>query len=157
LSAARRRSPGAGGAPRTGAPHARDAELVLDIPSDVARVGELVERVARHALAHHADPHIVRFNLRVALGEALVNAILHGNHGDPTKQVAVRVVCGRQAIELEVRDEGDGFDPDAVPDPTTPERVSCPGGRGIFLVRQLVDEVRFNAKGNAICLILRRS
>jgi serine/threonine-protein kinase RsbW len=138
-------------------PHARDAELLVDIPSDVARVDEVVERVARHALAHHADPQLVLFNLRVALGEALVNAILHGNHGDPSKHVAVRVVCGSEAIELEVRDEGDGFDPGAVPDPTTPERVSRPGGRGIFLVRQLVDDVRFNAKGNAICLILRRS
>ena len=130
---------------------------MLEVPSDVGRVGETVDRVARHALANHADPQIVLFNLRVALGEALVNAILHGNHGDPTKQVAVRVVCGQQAIEMEVRDEGDGFDPDAVPDPTTPERRTRPGGRGIFLVRQLVDEVRFNAKGNAICLILRRS
>ena len=143
-------------APPAAPDHPPQAELVLGVPSDVARVGEAVRLVTRHVESHGVDPQIVRFNLHVALGEALVNAILHGNGSDPSKQVAVRVVCAHAAIEVEVRDGGAGFDPAAVPDPTTPDGIAAPGGRGIFLIRQLVDDVRFNEKGNAIWMTLRR-
>jgi serine/threonine-protein kinase RsbW len=56
-----------------------------------------------------------------------------------------------------VADQGDGFDPAIVPDPTLPERLEEEDGRGLFLIRQLVDEVRFNDRGNAICMVLRRA
>ena len=152
-----RRGPAAEAAPPTAADHGPLAELELGIPSDVARVGEAVRLVVRHVESHGVDPHLARFNLRVALGEALVNAILHGNGSDPSRQVTVRVQCAPVAIEVEVRDDGAGFDPAAVPDPTTPERIRAPGGRGIFLIRQLVDDVRFSEKGNVIWMTLRRA
>ncbi len=132
------------------------AELVLGVPSDIGRIGEAVDLVAHHVEEHFHDRRVVRFNMRVALGEALANAILYGNRSDPAKQVAVRVLFGRHAIEMEVSDDGDGFDPAAVPDPTTPDGVNRPKGRGIFLIRRLVDQVTFNAKGNVICMTLRR-
>ena len=127
------------------------------MPSDVGLIEEAVELVARRLDAHFVDPRTIRFNLRVALSEALANAMLYGNGGDAAKEVSVRVLFGRTAIEMEVADEGDGFDPGDLPDPTAPERVTRPEGRGIYLIQRLVDEVRFNEKGNAICMILRRA
>ena len=134
-----------------------EAELALRVPTDVSLIEEAVELVARHLDAHFVDPRTIRFNLRVALSEALANAMLYGNGGDITKEVSVRVLFGRTAIEMEVADEGAGFDPRVVPDPTAPDRLTQPEGRGIFLIQRLVDEVRFNEKGNAICMILRRA
>jgi serine/threonine-protein kinase RsbW len=127
------------------------------VPSDVGLIEEAVELVARHLDAHFVDPRTIRFNLRVALSEALANAMLYGNGGDAARLVSIRVLFGRTAIEMEVADEGEGFDPDSLPDPTTAERLTLPRGRGIFLIQRLVDEVRFNEKGNAICMILRRA
>ena len=133
-----------------------EAELCLRIPSDVAFVEEAVELVARHLEASFIDRSLVRFNLRIALTEALANAICYGNSQDETKGVAVRVLFGRHAVHLEVTDEGGGFDYRFLPDPTLPETRTLATGRGLFLIRNLVDEVRFNATGNSICMILRR-
>ncbi len=134
-----------------------DAELRLRIPSDVAVVEEAVELVARHLEAAFVDRRTIRFNLRVALAEAIANAILYGNSEDATKGVAVRVLFGRHAVEMEVTDEGCGFDYRYLPDPTLPANRMRPYGRGLFLIRRLVDEVRFNDAGNSICMILRRA
>ena len=76
--------------------------------------------------------------------------------GDPAKVVDLRARYGPTTLEVEITDEGTGFDPDAVPDPTLPENLAKSDGRGVFLIRRLMDEVRFNAKGNSICMILRR-
>ncbi len=133
-----------------------EAELRLTLPSDVDVVEEAVELVARHLEASFVDRRTVRFNLRVALAEALANAILYGNRGDRAKRVGVRVLFGRHAVEMEVSDEGCGFDCSVVPDPTLPFARLRPRGRGLFLIRHLVDEVRFNDTGNAICMTLRR-
>ena len=133
-----------------------DAELRLTVPSDVAVVEEAVELVARHLEGNFADRRTIRFNLRVALAEALANAILYGNSGDRAKRVGVRVLFGRHTLHVEVSDEGGGFDYRFVPDPTLPFARLRPWGRGLFLIRHLVDEVRFNDTGNSICMILRR-
>lgn len=133
-----------------------EAELRLTIPSDVAVIAEAVELVARHLEAAFVDRRTIRFNLRVALSEALANAILYGNAGDEAKHVGVRVLFGRHAVQVEVSDEGGGFDYRLVPDPTLPFARMQARGRGLYLIRQLVDEVRFNDTGNSICMILRR-
>lgn len=133
-----------------------EAELRLSVPSDVAFVEEAVELVARHLEAGFADRHTVRFNLRVALTEALSNAILYGNAEDVSKRVSVRALFGPTALQVEVTDEGGGFDYRLLRDPTGPFARLEPRGRGLFLIRNLVDEVRFNATGNSICMILRR-
>jgi serine/threonine-protein kinase RsbW len=144
-------------APLASAARGLEAELTMNLPSEVGLIEEAVELVARHLEAHFVDRRTIRFNLRVALSEALANAIVCGNANDPTKHVAVRVQFGRTAIEMEVADEGTGFNPGDVPDPTQGEHLESPDGRGIFLIRRLMDEVRFNDKGNAICMILRRA
>lgn len=133
-----------------------EAELRVSVPSDVAFIEEAVELVARHLETSFADRRTVRFNLRVALTEALANAIIYGNEEDASKHVGVRALFGRNTARVEVTDEGCGFDHQCPPDPTVPFALMEPRGRGLFLIRELVDEVRFNALGNSICMILRR-
>jgi len=133
-----------------------EVELRLRLPSDLAFIEEAVDLVARHLEASFIDRHLIRFNLKVALTEALANAIYYGNAQDETKGVAIRVLFGRHAVHLEVTDEGGGFDYRFLPDPTLPDTLMLSTGRGLFLIRNLVDEIRFNSTGNSICMILRR-
>ncbi|MBI4419740.1 MAG: ATP-binding protein [Gemmatimonadetes bacterium] len=131
--------------------------ISVKVPTDLEVVEEAVDVVARHCLASGLNPKAARFNLRVALSEALANAIVYGNGLDPTKSVEVRVVIAAPGFSVHVCDEGPGFDPSAVPDPTLPDRIDRPDGRGLFLIRKLVDDVSFNDRGNAICMTLRRA
>ena len=132
-----------------------DFELSLDVPSDLDYVGPAVELIAARFSRGVLSPRRVRFNLRTALAEALANAIAYGNRHDPRQVVHVRVEAGRQAVHIHVTDAGEGFDPSAVPDPTLPDHVARENGRGLFVLRSLVDHVAFNAAGNSICLTLR--
>ncbi len=134
-----------------------EAELSLHVPSDLDYVGEAVELVARHcqSCACALSPRRLQFNLRTALAEALANAIIYGNRQDPARLVHVRVQLGRDAVRMEVSDDGAGFDPSTVPDPTVRENLEREDGRGLFVLRHLVDHVAFNEKGNCICLTLR--
>ena len=68
----------------------------------------------------------------------------------------MEVELSSQAVALHVHDEGEGFDDAGVPDPTLPENLEAPGGRGIFLIRELMDEVDYNERGNSVRLVLRR-
>ena len=126
------------------------------IPSDVGAIEEAVELIVRHCLSGTVVTQRLRFNLCVALSESLANAIICGNQEDAGKWVDVRAELRPEIIVVHVTDEGEGFDPASVRDPTTPEELEEPCGRGLFLIRSLVDEVRFNPKGNSICLTLRR-
>jgi serine/threonine-protein kinase RsbW len=126
------------------------------IPSDITGIEEAVELIVRHCLSGSVVTQRLRFNLCVALSESLANAIICGNLEDLDKWVDVRAELRPETIVVHVTDEGEGFDPATVRDPTTPEDLEEPCGRGLFLIRSLVDEVRFNPKGNSICLTLRR-
>ena len=92
------------------------------------------------------------FGVRLALEEALVNAVKHGNRMDPSKTVHVRYQVNSQQFTIEIRDEGSGFDPNAVPDPLDPENLERPGGRGVFLMRHYMTTVEYNASGNCVTL-----
>jgi serine/threonine-protein kinase RsbW len=129
--------------------------LSLAVPSDLALVGDAVELVARHCDVGVLSPRRLQFNLRTALAEALANAIRYGNRYDRTKLVRVEIDCGRDAVRIVVADDGTGFDPSEVPDPTTPENLVREDGRGLFVLRHLVDQVEFNQQGNSVCLVLR--
>jgi serine/threonine-protein kinase RsbW len=130
--------------------------VTLRVPSDVSCIEEAVELVTRHCLAGHDATKTTRFRLRVVLSEALSNAILQGNREDRSKWVDVRAELGPDAIRLWVTDEGSGFDPASIPEPITPEQLDEARGRGLYLIRKLVDGVQFNERGNSICMILRR-
>ena len=141
---ARRESPG-------------DTEIVrMRMPCDREAVAPTVERVLKAVEA--VDLREARRNdLATALAEALANAALHGNGSDPSKRVSIAVELGPgHCATIEVRDSGDGFDADALPDPTDPANLFNPSGRGVFLMRRLVDELEYNDKGNCVRLTVRR-
>ena len=79
-----------------------------------------------------------------------------GGREDPGKWVDVRAELQVDVIRVYVSDEGPGFDPSVVPDPLHPEQLDEAGGRGLYLIRKLVDAVHFNEQGNTICMTLRR-
>jgi serine/threonine-protein kinase RsbW len=84
-----------------------------------------------------------RFRFTMAVREAAVNAVLHGNEYDPAKQIAVTLENTGAALVITVADEGKGLNPDALPDPLAPENLLRGTGRGIFLIRSFMDEVHF--------------
>jgi serine/threonine-protein kinase RsbW len=82
----------------------------------------------------------------MAVREAVTNAIVHCNHEDEAKKVEVTFNCLEHALEIEVKDQGEGFDPTAVPDPTDPANILKTSGRGIFLMKTFMDEVDWLAR-----------
>jgi len=96
------------------------------------------------------------FAIRLALEEALSNAFRHGNAGDPDKTVRLECRIEPDQVMLAVEDEGSGFDPHAVPDPTAEPNLHLPSGRGIMLMRSFMTEVDFNARGNRVRMVFRR-
>ena len=137
--------------------------LEVEIPSDVAYIERVVDLV-RHSCSELAfNSHQLALNVPVALSEALSNAILRGNHEDPHKRVRVRALMDTRRLVLEVADEGGWFDLDAdTRDATDPDNLEREDGRGLFLMRALMDRVeRFDAfpglaHGNIVRLTLTR-
>lgn len=132
-----------------------ERDLVLDLPTDIHSIGSAVEYVVSRCPACADHARRLNLNLRVGLTEALTNAMLYGNRHDPSKRVLVEVTVLEGRVEAKVRDQGPGFDPASVPDPTLPENLSKPCGRGLFLMRELLDEVSYNDRGNEVTLVLR--
>jgi serine/threonine-protein kinase RsbW len=90
------------------------------------------------------------FGIHLAVEEALVNAIRHGNASDHRKCVHVRCKLSPNHFWVRIEDEGCGFDPDDVPDCTEPERLETPSGRGIMLMRNFMTRVEYNDSGNCV-------
>src|SRR5690606_11999804 len=136
---------------------ARDpVEFVIELPSDLrlieAAVGYLVNRCRDFSFA---GPKL-ELNFRVGVTEAITNAIIYGNRCDPEKVVRIEVRLDSEEVVVSVVDEGEGFNPESVPDPTIPSNLDSPGGRGLFLIRHLMDEIQFNERGNAVRMVLQR-
>jgi serine/threonine-protein kinase RsbW len=93
------------------------------------------------------------FAVKLALEEAVINAIKHGNELDDTKKVTVSFYIDEDRALISVADEGPGFKPDDVPDPTDDENLLATSGRGLALIRAYMDEVRFNDKGTEITMV----
>ena len=132
-----------------------ETELVLELPNDLRQIEHAVDYVMSRCAQCEAQERKLRLNLRVSLTEALSNAMLYGNGKDPHKRVRVEVIVGEREIKAKITDEGTGFDPGEIPDPTTPDNLEKSGGRGLFLMRELMDEVHFNERGNQVTLVLR--
>ena len=132
-----------------------ERDLVFELPTDVKSIGSAVEYVMSRCLGCVDKPGRLNLNFRVGLTEALSNAMLYGNADDPSKRVVVQIAMLEGRLEATVRDQGPGFDPTAVPDPTLPENRTRPCGRGLFLMRELLDEVSYNDRGNEVKLVLR--
>lgn len=89
-------------------------------------------------------------NIMIAVTEAVNNAIVHGNRNDTSKNVCLTLQILDHSIKFTVQDEGKGFDFSKLPDPTSPENLTKPGGRGIFLMKHLCDEVSFKDDGKIV-------
>lgn len=94
-------------------------------------------------------------NMLVSMVEAVNNAIIHGNKLDETKKVFVEYEINDGELSFSVKDEGNGFNYQNLPDPTLPENLEKPHGRGIFLISHLVDELRFEDNGSKICIKIK--
>jgi serine/threonine-protein kinase RsbW len=132
-----------------------DAEWIWQcerlIPSD-AGAGRAVEEEILEQLRRHDWSEHDRFCIVLAFEEALVNAIKHGNRYDAGKQV--RVVCrlSPRLLRIEITDQGSGFDPKSLPDPTLPYRLECPTGRGVMLIHKFMSRVTYSPIGNQVIL-----
>jgi serine/threonine-protein kinase RsbW len=131
----------------------------VDIPSDVRLIERVVELVRRECEEMDYAHRQIMLNVPVALTEALSNAILRGNLDDPAKHVHIRAEVDNVRLVVEVADEGAGFDLEAsLIDPTTPGAIDREDGRGLFLMRQLMDRVERieGVHGSIVRMILRR-
>lgn len=124
-------------------------QFELSLRSKVSAISAFVHTVM-HLIRKCRWIHENEYEIEIALREALANAIIHGNHEDPGKQVYVSCRCGTDEVSLVIRDEGQGYDIGALRDPTAPENISSNHGRGIYLMKNLMDEVRFERGGTVV-------
>jgi serine/threonine-protein kinase RsbW len=131
-----------------------EGKLVLpSLLEEVSRAGEAV--LAAVAKCGYGEQD--RFAIQLALEEALANAVRHGNAADPGKHVTVEFRVDADCVCVSVEDEGHGFRPDSVPDPTLDENLEKPDGRGVMLMRVYMNEVRYNPAGNKVTMTKRRT
>ena len=121
----------------------------LSIPSELSAAHEVQEVVEAALRDYDFTDHDI-FGVKLAMEEALVNAIKHGNKLDPNKKVHIRFSISCERFDVHIRDEGPGFDPACVPDPTTPEFLERPCGRGLLLMRHYMTEVNYQDCGKAV-------
>ncbi|MEY4565512.1 MAG: hypothetical protein RLY14_482 [Planctomycetota bacterium] len=92
------------------------------------------------------------FHVQMAIEEAMVNAIKHGNKESPDKSVAVRFRIAENLVWIQLTDQGEGFNPEALPDPTDEEHLDQPHGRGVMLIKELMTGVHYNERGNQVTM-----
>ncbi len=126
--------------------------LRFSVPSTHAGIRDAVRRVMKAAIEMRCI-RSDRADVEIALREALANAAFHGNHGDPAKSVQVRCTLGsKRGMTVAVRDHGSGFDPSTIPDPRERERLFLHHGRGLLLMRALMDRVEHRHGGCEVVL-----
>jgi serine/threonine-protein kinase RsbW len=87
--------------------------------------------------------------------EGVNNAILHGNQSDPEKKVDIEISYEKREFIIKITDEGKGFIPKEVPDPTVPENIEALNGRGVFLMSRLADKIKYSKKGNSVTMVFK--
>ncbi len=133
-----------------------DADVqTVEIPSDLTAAKKPEADILR-LLRRCGYCNETTFAIKLTLEEAMTNAVKHGNRNDPGKRVIIRYCITPEKAYICVRDEGEGFDPEKVPDPTTPERLPLPNGRGIMLMRAYMDELHYRDQGREVVFVKRR-
>jgi serine/threonine-protein kinase RsbW len=126
------------------------------IPSDLTEAQRILENIAGLLQANGYDK-VDRFAIHLAVDEALVNAIKHGNQMDRAKRVLIDYRVTEERFVITIEDEGSGFDPDELADPRTIEQMQRPCGRGVFLMRHYMSTVVFHPPGRKVTLTRFRS
>jgi serine/threonine-protein kinase RsbW len=129
----------------------QDGSVQVAIPSDPSEARNVQALIEQHLRSNHfEDPEI--FSIKLALEEALVNAIKHGNQMDRSKKVYIQFNVNRERFDVRIADEGNGFALEDVPDPMAPENLERACGRGLLLMRHYMTEVTFHAPGNRLTM-----
>lgn len=124
----------------------------IDIVRDRSKITELIDTILQHAEDEGFGASSI-FAIRLAIEEAITNAFEHGHEGlDPKLSVRVEYAVSPNDIQIAVQDQGPGFAPEALPDPTLIENLSKPSGRGVMLMRAYMTDVSFNPAGNRVKL-----
>jgi serine/threonine-protein kinase RsbW len=123
--------------------------ISIQVPSMVENIRMIESFIDNAKERFHLDDDIYG-NIMIAVTEAVNNAIKHGNSNNKAKNVHLSLSLDESVIKFVVKDEGPGFNYDNLPDPTSPENLEKPGGRGIFLMKHLSDEVEFKENGRVV-------
>lgn len=121
----------------------------IDIPALSENI-RMIESFIDNAKEKYKLNDDIYGNIMIAVTEAVNNAIRHGSHNDSSKNVSLSLSLEEGLIKFKIEDEGVGFDHEHLPDPTSPENIEKPGGRGIFLMKHLSDEVAFGEGGRVV-------
>ena len=130
---------------------------IIQTQSRYENIADIVYQISLSAVAVGFAEYDLDNNLKLALVEALTNAMEHGNQWDQAKLVTIEANLSRTIMQVTIEDQGEGFAHHDQLDPTMEENLLKERGRGIFLLRAIMDEVRFNEEGNTMTLIKRRS
>jgi serine/threonine-protein kinase RsbW len=131
--------------------HAGHYSKDVVISSDPAEARQIQEDIERQLKTTEFSEKEI-FSIKLALEEALVNAIKHGNNFDRNKKVHIAYNIRPERFDILISDEGSGFDPADVPDPTAVENLERPCGRGLMLMRYYMSEVSFSPSGNSVAM-----
>ncbi len=123
--------------------------IKIEIPSISDNIRIIESFIDNAKEKYHLDEDIYG-NIMIAVTEAVNNAIKHGNQNNSAKNVSLSLSLNEGLLKFVVEDEGSGFDFHKLPDPTAPENIAKPGGRGIFLMKHLSDEVNFKENGRVV-------
>ena len=124
-------------------------------PTDTSGAKRVLDELLERLAEHQWDEREV-FGIHMAVEEALMNAMKHGNQLDSNKLVHMQSRLSGDRFEVEIEDEGEGFDPEDVPDPTAEENLELPSGRGLMLMRSFMTLVQFNERGNRVLMVKQR-
>ncbi len=138
-------------------PDSTTSRASLTLPSSIESV-DLVEKTAEEFAERAGFDEDTIPNIAMAVREAAVNAVIHGNSYDPGKQITASFEANADALIVRITDQGPGLDPSSVPDPLAPENILRGSGRGIFLIKAFMDEVHFRQlhPGTELTLIKNR-
>ena len=123
--------------------------ISIQVPSIIDNI-RMIESFIDNAKEHFHLNEDIYGNIMIAVTEAVNNAIKHGNAGNSSKNVYLSLILNENLLKFTIKDEGPGFDYHNLPDPTSPEYLEKPGGRGIFLMKHLSDEVEFKDGGKVV-------
>lgn len=123
-----------------------------EIPSDTTLGSALVNELLEAMTARQWQPADL-FRTQLAYEEAIVNAIRHGNRGNRELTVQIEMSCDEHQVQIQITDEGQGFDLASVPDPRQDDLLEVPGGRGVLLIHEIMSHVEYNERGNQITMV----
>ncbi len=129
----------------------RKIDKKIAIPSEIKYIKKISQDILGNLKRLNIDKS-VQFDVRLAVEEAVRNSIEHGNCYDKNLTINIAYTIDREKISIKVEDQGEGFDVKKIPDPRRGDNLTKEGGRGVFLIRQLMDRIEYSKKGNKVTM-----